>query len=331
MFVQLSQKLEEVWSQIRRDSTPFRSPEHALQCLDWESRTKLLPSIIGMLIVAGAFVGAIVYFWSRLRSEPWSGQDIIKAACMVMIAAIYINFLIAFLNGIVVNLRGRTSPNRKDRATLSEAFADQRSGQLGSFVSALPVANTTLASAMLRSSGKAIATSALLMSLAWSLILLAAWYWSIPIFPKEAEPKLKLATIIGLYALAVTVIPWAIISNTSSVAMFGKDRSTVLMVFGLIGLIVSSAFAPIPTAAATSVALIVVAGIAFRYVLRCGMITKTKAAICLLSFALITSIVIACLPSQQRMLGICLSVALASMTVLPFATTPIALRFNRTR
>ncbi len=321
--------LVRVWESFYRmnDLSAFRSATKAQFWFEWKQKGFALPVLVGLELFFAGFVGVCTWLASQ-NSWPDVHVGILTCGGIVSLLAIGTGAILG------MNLNAGSSGHRSPR--LGDAIGQSES--MGHFLSTRPLSNLDLAQAILR-------MAALSTLIAWAIwfvafvaifgVMLSAFQLPSPIIPGGA----------GAWFLPLTLLgPWIFMANLPSIGLSGRGHPIAfagiiaLTLFGILSITIkecvsTTAEIQLHTVSAVLVCMLIVWSTAWLFAK--AYRAKIYGSKSLTAFGITCSgIVIAAItvsPMPMHFTLLAAIFAFASLVVLPFATMPLAIAWNRHR
>jgi hypothetical protein len=328
--------LTQTWEKIHNRNSvnlqPFSSLMEAQLWYEWRCKGVALPIIVSVLLVfSGTIVLARFVVLGGLQTHL---QDLHEG----LLAGGSLLPLAAALAGILLGSTSSGNRTRHHNSTIRDLDLQNGFDQMGHFLATRPVSNSAYAGAILRTAVKSVGISwALWVAAVGGAILLAGITGAMPqhILPPPMETWFLPFTLLGAW-IGITSVATAVLSGRA--AVFAAILVLVLP-GGILATNLAQQFASpelriqLVNILSFVVALGIIGGTVSAFVqagIRCLVRTSLVFGLC------VTWLTIAVLawvlgPSDLRVTAVPSIVAFAALVVLPFATTPLAIAWNRHR
>lgn len=326
--------LERIWEAIAsRKSTiqrPFPSAARALFWYQWELKGRVLPLIVSVfLLFAG--VGWLLDQQSSLGTtlEDWH-RGLLTCAGVLPFLAIGAGFFL----GMPV----ATNAVRQRDVTLGDAAAGNQWVGMGHFEATRPVSNSDFAKAVLK-------TAAWSSLIAWGIWLAVFVSYSFGLWLAGLLPRPILPSDYGAWYLSLSILGmWVAMANFSVIGLSG--RSAVVSVVIVCLIVASAVLLPLiseyvsPSVRdriAWSCLAMASAGIvsatiwAFAVASRKRILEWKDVLIAAAVACGIAGAAFALKPVPLTLMVVCATLAFAALVVMPIATVPLAIAWNRHR
>jgi hypothetical protein len=326
--------LSERWESFQDRSTysykPFRSGMEAQAWYEWRQKGLGLPIVY--LILVG-FAGLIWGLSLLFNSDH--GTVVLQEYRELVIAFSGALTGAAALAGLFLGLSLVTGTRNK---TFSRFAQDTPVYSMGSFLATRPLENSSLSRCLMRTAALSIATTWALWFAAFMVMIVCGWQSQLPIAKLIPEH-------IGLWFLPLTLLgPWIAMANVATMGFSGRiyyfvvplivlPMSYGLGMDGLKMMVLPSAIETLHQGTMIALSSLIVLGTlaAYRAAYGRNMLSKSS-LISAGTFVLAVMIAaIATSPIQLELGSYFTMAAFASLIVLPFATSPLAIAWNRHR
>ncbi|MEZ6033638.1 MAG: hypothetical protein R3C17_11130 [Planctomycetaceae bacterium] len=311
---------------------PFRSAAHAQFWFDWTWKGLALP----LVVVLGYLIGIMGWL---LNNAAGHGTDVpLEEFCRGILAGGGMLTLVAGAAGILSSIPCDGTSGKKQHETMRDLIGHENLHGMGHFQSTRPFTNADFAKSILLA-----ATSSILIG--WAL-----WFAGLVICLLIAVSIHQKLTVIlpsdfGAWYLPLTLLgPWIAMTNSATIGLSGRAAKLILagvmsvisycIVLFLIKEFVSreahDRFVE-SCVCIGSIAVVLSTLPSFSKAYRCGYLNR-RTACAAAGFAIsIVVMAIALQPRELSMTAYFMICAFAALVVLPIATTPLAIAWNRHR
>ncbi len=315
-----------------RESTslpPFRSANQAQFWYEWKLKGIALPFAVAALVsVVGICELISWYFAQQTLSQAY--EAILSMGGIVSVFAVFVGFFMGMI--------GITSLGGQRESAIGDFWGNSKAECMGSFQGSLPVT----VGGFSRPIFKTVATS---VAMAWGLWFAAFLAVLISLFVSREVPEYYLPPSLGILFVPLTLLGvWITMANASAIGLSGRGTAIfVLGVFGIVGyvIVMSVVRESLPTSMvkrADQISLLLVclaitafAIWAFNIARRVRIVESKNMLILGCVFVLIAIVAIAFSPMRLPLIAYPAIIAFAALVVLPFATIPLAIKWNRHR
>ncbi len=311
---------------------PFRSPQEAHFWHEWRLKGWAMPLIVILGYVVVASTGCIQIIFGKYQGNAFS--DVHEAN---LIGGAMIPGVAGFV-GLLIGIASTGSSNRNHSPTISDLFDQKNAEEMGHFLSTRPFTNSDFAKTCLRMTGRS-----LLITWAIWATMFVAWLFIADIMhrrPESVFPK-----PIGAWYLPLIVLgSWITMANLAAIGLSGRGtRLLFAFVSGIIGIAIAEVVikqrcsndvqqnvyqASIWIA---SIATLIVTPIAFATAHRRGFLSVRALWILAAISAAIAFLAIGLEAKTLPVLAYPPILAFSALFILPFATIPLAIAWNRHR
>ena len=310
---------------------PFASLEEAQRWYEWQPKGIAFPVIVLLAVSAGvvATVARIV----ALGDAETNLRDLHEG----LLGGGGILSIIAGIAGLLVGSTATGKTQRHREVTIRDLADQTEFERMGDFLATRPFDNATFAHAILSTAARSTIIAwgfwATVLAAVFVARLFAGGAWE-PILPAEVRYWYLPLTLLGV---------WVVMTNISTVTMTGRGSKFIFTgVISGVALLVVSSIARSGASQATealvvpflwSISVLVVAGTVWAFKIATERNMVTMSLLMKLTFAavLVTAVAVALKPADMHNVGYMLIVAFASLTILPFATAPLGIAWNRHR
>ncbi len=319
------------WTRSERDKL-FRSPMEAQLWYEWRSKGIALPTIVVAVIVFGGFIFLVRVLVVGNWTEP------LKELQEVMVGGGFLLSIVAGVAGLLLGTTFSGIQSRNHSATIRDLNTQSAFDQMGSFLASRPITNVRYAEVILRTAIRSVAWSWGLWALLAAVAAVAGIVTETPLPPAISNlapywylPGTLLAAWIGMTCVASAVL-------TGRFTRFSV--AFVLMIFGavLLNLLIDHYASPqarrfLGVLLSIIMSVVVLGGtmLAFSAALRNCLIASRSAGLCGVFWIALTAFAILFRPPALGFFAFPLISSFAALVVLPFATTPLAIAWNRHR
>lgn len=285
----------------------------------WKIQGRSFPILIAGMLIIGSIVcltqsdADLTQFKPdpRMRLEP-----VMALWWMILLAGV-------FGTGFgMLNADAVASMRRKK--TVEESLRDFHLFRMGSFQSSLPFSNEQHSRAILLTAAKGS-----LIAIALSLLTFVA----ISIVKIDLISGLWRSSFAGWYWLGILFLPWAAMSCSATVCLFGRTRNIAVASAALVGIIVLVA---IPFTQQWCILILSIASVltvlgALAIGLRSGLLSGSTIAVAVTVWVSLLSLSYFSSPMELSSWISSWLVLLATVVILPVFMMPVAIAFNRHR
>lgn len=327
---------ERTWERISTmrsgDGKPFHSSRQAQLWYEWRSKGIALPLATVIILVFGATV--VVIRMMALGNVSQTLKDTQEGVA----GAGFILPIFAGLAGLLLGTTFSGIQGRDQRSTIRDLNVEGQFDRMGSFLATRPMTNSTYAGIILRTAVKSTVLSWCL----WAVVLTLAAV--VGVLAGVTSQQFALMAGSFWYLCGTLFAVWIAITGVASTALTG--RFPVFAVTFTIGLFVTVFLLGLTENYATpqlksllsllvpvvlAVAILAGTGIAFVAASRRSMVTSTLALRCGFAWLLLNGVAWLLKPAGLTFVAYPLLLAFTALVILPFATTPLAIAWNRHR
>lgn len=320
----------EAFTAARRSPRPFRSAADAQFWYEWHVKGVALPLITVIMLLC-------VITWNVV-AWIFQATNLISLYDATLFVGGFIT-LLACAAGLFLGLEVDSKAAGQRDTQLGDSVSElQLVSGMGSYLGSRPFSNKQFAAALLRTS----AQGTILSWLAWATVLLTCLLtmWLLQIRPNSYLPDK-----IGLLFVPLTILgPWIAMSNLATIGLSG--RGTTMLTIGvtasvaycvLLGalnsVISTQVVQQIHTTFTLILAILSVPFSIWLYIRAMKQEQVSMKTLLLAAFAFVVILVAAVLlrPENTQLLYYPSAVLFAVLVVIPFASTPLAIAWNRHR
>jgi len=328
----LEDAMERWASRTKNNLSPFSSAEQAQLWYEWRYKGMALPVAVATLLFFAALVFivrlAAIGNISQLLAELQEG--LIGGGGFLSLVAAITGFMVGSVSS--GNQIRHHNPTIRDLANISEL------DHMGHFLATRPISTSIFASCMLRNAGKSVLYS----WASWSSALLVTRFVSG--FAVEV-PALTIPRAIEGWYLPLTLLgAWIAMTTAATITMTGRSGPFLMSTCGLafVGFIVDMAVKKVATAETQKllvqsfpvvISVLIVLGTAAalvkayrQHLLEPNVVSKTVVV-----WVIIAVIAFMLRPTDLPLLAYPMIAAFSALIVLPIATAPLAIAWNRHR
>ena len=311
---------------------PFRSPKEAHFWYEWRLKGWAMPLIVILGYAVVGSVGCIQIIFGKYQGNAFS--DVHEAN---LIGGAMIPGVAGFV-GLLIGISSTGSANRNHSPTISDLFDQKNAEELGHFLSTRPFTNSDFAKTCLRMTGRS-----LLITWAIWAIMFVAWLVFADILHRL--PESVFPEPIGAWYLPLIVLgSWITMANLAAIGLSGRGtRLLFAFVSGIIGIAIAEVVikqrcsndvqqnlfqASIWIA---SIATLIVTPMACAKAHRRGLLSVRVLWILTAISAAIACLVIGLEAKTLPILAYPMIMTFFALSILPFATIPLAIAWNRHR
>jgi hypothetical protein len=285
----------------------------------WKIQGRSFPILIAGMLIIGSIVcltqGDVDL--AQFKPDPRMRLEPVMALWWMILFAGVFGTGFGMLNADAV-----ASIRRKK--TVEESLRDFHLFRMGSFQSSLPISNEQHSKAILLTAAKG-----LLIAIALSLFTFVV----ISIVKIDLISGLWRSSFAGWYWLGILFLPWAAMSCSATVCLFGRTRNIAVASAALVGIIVLVA---IPSTQQWCILFLSIASVlavlgAVAIGLRGGLLSGRTLAVAVTVW--VSLLLLSCFSAPMELTSWVFSwlVLLATVVILPIIVMPIAIAFNRHR
>lgn len=328
----LEDAMERWASRTKNNQRPFRSAEQAQLWYEWRYKGIALPVAVATLLVFAALV-----FVVRLAAIGNVSQ-LLRELQEGLIGGGGVLSLVAAITGLMVGSVSSGNQIRHHNPTIRDLANISELDHMGHFLATRPISTSTFASCILRNAGKSVLCGWAI----WSLVLLLTRFVSgfaanvpAPSIPQAIESWYLPLTLLGA---------WIAMTTAATIMMTGRSGLFLLSTCGLLifGFVVDIIVKELASAEAQQLlfqvwpvvfSLLVVTGTAFVIVKarRRQLLGQTGALQTVVAWIILAVIAFMLRPAELPLVAYPLIMAFSALIVLPVATAPLALAWNRNR
>lgn len=328
--------IEHTWERISTmrsgDLRPFGSARQAQLWYEWRSKGIALPIATGIIIAFGTAVILVRMVALGNVSET------LKESQEAVVGAGFVLPMVAGLSGLLLGTTFSGIQGRDHKSTIRDLNVEGQFDRMGNFLATRPMTNTTYAGIILRTAVKSTALSWCL----WAVVLTLAAVLGM-LAGVTSEPFAKIAGKFW-YLCGTLFAIWIAITAVASTVLTG--RFPVFAVTFTIGIFVAVFLMLLTENYATQqlksqlsllvplgIAIVALAGTAVAFIAasRRSVVTGTLAWRCGIAWLLLNSVALMLKPTGLTFVAYPLLLAFTALVILPFATTPLAITWNRHR
>lgn len=328
--------IERMWDKFTElrtgNSSPFRSSQQAQLWYEWRSKGIALPLATGIMIVFGA--GVFLIHVIALGNVSVTLRETQEA----VIGAGFLLPLVAGLSGLLLGTTFSGIQSRDHKSTIRDLNTEGQFDRMGSFLATRPMTNTWYAGIILRTAVRSAALSWCL----WALVLFLAAVTGMQagVMSDKFASIVRhswylcgtlLAVWIGITAVASTVL-------TGRFPVFAATFTICVFIVALLMMLTQNYATPqlkslLSLLVPIALAMIVLAGtgVAFLTAVRRSILTHALAWRCGIAWLSLNGLALLLKPAVLGLSAYPLMLAFTALVVLPFATTPLAIAWNRHR
>lgn len=311
---------------------PFRSPAEAHFWYEWRLKGWAMPLIVILGYTVVASVGSVQLVFGEYVGNAIRDFHEANLAGGAMIPGV------AGFVGLLIGIASTGSANRNQSPTLSTLFDQTNAEEMGHFLSTRPFTNADFASTFLRMTGRS-----LLITWAIWTTTFVGWLFLADIMHR-LPPAVFPGSISAWYLPLVVLGSWITMANCAIIGLSGRPtRLTFSLVGGLIvfaaAMILVKARCSENTQRAlfqasiwiASIAALAVTPISFRKAAQRGLVKNKNLLILSITAVGIALSVFALEWERLPIMAYPAILAFAALFILPFATIPLAITWNRHR
>ena len=330
----LSTWLLDKWDQVgasRSQLRPFRSAAHGHFWYEWTTKGPALP-LVTFFVIALASIGGLGSWWLKHSSLNNLFEGVLVLGGLLTLLAMGSGVLLGFqINSHAVGQR---------ESKLGDAFNVIEFESLGSFLGSRPLACRDLAGAILK-------TAALSGLIAWGIWFVLYAACLLLLWMNQELPNSLFPPKIGVLYFPLTILgPWVAMTSVAAIGLTGRRASILMAVIGLsvsilVFVLCVAVYQFVPSSATVlvyqvcvwslSVLVSLVALWAFVQARRKNHLNRTTMIASAIAFVCVIIVGIVFMPATISLAEIPLVFAFAVLVVLPFATFPLAIAWNRHR
>lgn len=324
------QQIVDLWN--RRTMARLPSLSSAMQAqlwYEWRMKGVLLPLIV--LTILG-FAAGIVLLRLLVEGE-FEWRDLHEG----LIAGGALLSLVAALTGLAVGL-STGAAFRNHNPTLRDLTWVEGSDQMGHFLATRPLTNQAFSRAILQTAAQSVV-------IAWGIWSVAFWASALNAMWLQHSPDWILPPRAGLWYLMLTLLgPWAALTNVATAILSGRGARFIYVWIGLlfVGVLMTLVAEACLTAqtrewlgrmvvAAVSGAILVGTVAAFVLAKRRHLAEHRVVLCSAIGWLLMAVVAYLLRPAELPLDVLPVIAAAAALVVLPFATAPLAIAWNRHR
>ena len=312
-----------------RENRPFRTAAEAQFWYEWRLKGRIFPILVAIAVFVFA-VGALES-WYVSRDHPrelYQGVQVVGGLLTALAVAA------GFALGVPFN----TKAVGQRELQFDDLVENMHDETMGNFLSSRPIANSDLANAILR-------TAAHSSLFAWSIwftvcLIFLLLTWCLSQFPESVLPPKM-----GAWYFPLTILgPWIAIANIAVVGLSGRASKITFTFVGLTLVccitmgVLKTWFSPAllndmssVTLSTGSLLVVVVSLWAFATAFRKKFLSvKGLVAVTVTCLGIATAAIML-RPGNLWIVAYPMIFAFAALVVLPFASTPLAIAWNRHR
>ena len=327
--------LMRTWDAMTADSEtelrPFRSPAHAQFWYEWRLKGLALPSgvVIAMIVTGGV--------WLIRIAAGHAGDDILMQLHVGLLAGGGCLPLMAGVIGMMVGVASIDNTARHHHATIRDLAGGNSFEEMGHFLSTRPLTNQDFAKSALK-----IAIRSLLIS--WGLWA-TAFAGSLLLAVLTNQIPVPLFGPFGAWYLPLTLLgSWVAFTNLATIVLSGRGVKiifvgvTALISYGAGMIVTKEVFSSEAQNKVFetlmwigSIAIIGITLLAFRRAHRFSCLSlKSQCQAGFVGLGIVI-LAIALRPADLPVLAYPMILAFSSLVIMPLATTPLAIAWNRHR
>lgn len=326
----------------RADEPPFRSQAAAQFWFEWRTKGLALPLVTILILTVAAIVAFGLWMMQADSLGPMFGF-LVSLGPFLAVLGIPAGILLGF--EVDAKSVGQREPQLADAIDIGSLETG-----MGSFLASRPITNRDLANAILRTA----ALSSFLAWIMWFAVFLGCLFllwWRGPLsFSLMAsqteidESILSTGQYRALYFAFTLLSPWAVMANLSAIGLSGRGGKLFVAIVGsfvgyclLIGVVNNftskTLVMMIQNVAITIASAVLVFATIWAYYLasRHRHLTLRTCFAALSTIALLVTITVALLGFSQTFIVYSIATAFLALVVLPFASVPLAIAWNRHR
>jgi hypothetical protein len=227
----LSKKLRRIWSNQESHSKlslpNFRSPSEAQFWYEFRQKSAGFPAITGLavsMILLPLPIHVAIYGFKSISELP-NVTTAIEFIYQGIFAFGMFFYVFAFLAGIFVGCADLSGGKRQQAPTLSELVNQNNLIRMGAFQATLPVVPWNFSLAIFRTIIQSLFTT-------WCVwfVLFAGVSIALRLFQPNVDTHDFELTRLGYWGVPLTLLgPWIVMSNVASICLTGRNRFVFLM------------------------------------------------------------------------------------------------------
>jgi hypothetical protein len=296
---------------------------------EWRMKGLLLPLIV--LTILG-FAAGIVLLRLLVEGE-FEWRDLHEG----LVAGGALLSLVAALTGLAVGL-STGAAFRNHNPTLRDLTWAEGSDQMGHFLATRPLTNQAFSRAILQTAAQSVV-------IAWGIWSVVFWGVALTAMCLQRSPEWILPPRVGLWYLMLTLLgPWAAMTNVATAVLSGRGARFISVFIGLLfagvlmTLVAEAYLAPQirewlqrMVVVAVSGAILVGTVVAFVQAKRRHLVEHRVVLCAGIGWLLMGVVAYLLRPAELPLDILPMIAAMAALVILPFATAPLAIAWNRHR
>jgi len=311
---------------------PFRSPAEAHFWYEWRLKGWAMPLIVILGYVVVASVGCVQIIFGEYVGNAIRDFHEANLAGGAMIPGV------AGFVGLLSGISSTGSANRNQSPTLSTLFDQKNAEEMGHFLSTRPFTNADFAKNFLRMTGRSLLIT-------WTIWATTFVCWLFFADIMHRLPEAVFPGPIGAWYIPLVVLgSWITMANSAIIGLSGRGTR---LTFSIVGGVIACAGAEVLVKARCSehaqqivyhasiwilsAAILLVTPLAFRKAVQRGLVKNKNLFILSITAVGIALSVLALEWERLPILAYPAILAFAALFILPFATIPLSIAWNRHR
>lgn len=311
---------------------PFQSPQEAHFWFEWRMKGWAMPLIVILGYAFVASFGCILIIFGEYVGNAVKDFHEANLAGGAMIP------VVAGIIGLLIGISSTGSANRNHSPTISDLFDQKPSEEMGHFLSTRPFTNSDFAKTILRTTGRSLFITWTI----WATVFVA---WVLFTDTLHQRPEAVFPGPIGAWYLPLIVLgSWITMANLSTIGLSGRGTR---LSFAIVALFCAYPAAMVLVQAQcsestkqilfsasiwiVSIAIVLVTPFALFKAVQCGLLkNKTLRMLLVITTGSALSVFVVEATTLPT-LAYPMIMAFSALSILPFATIPLAIRWNRHR
>ena len=312
--------------------SPFRSAEAAQSWSEWRTKGIAFPIIVGLILLFSVLVVTIRITFAGGAIETF------RSLYEGLLAGGGILAVVAAIVGLLMGSTARMPSSRNHDLTIRDLAAQSELERMGHFLATRPISDTSYANVILRTALKSMIVAWVMWAIALGFVFVARSLMGDTI-TKPTPPDFG-----GWYFPLTLLSAWIAIANISVVVLTGRGSKFIfagvgsavgfILISGLLSNVTSESVQLIIgqvlmwTASAVLIAgtaLAIRKAVQQRLIERLMVYRMTAGWLGIVVLAVVTK------PANVPVVGYALIAAFAALAMVPMATAPLAVSWNRHR
>ena len=328
----VERSLESAADRLFRSDTEFRSAMEAQLWFEWRSKGIALPTIVAFVV----FMNAMVVPIRLLITGNW-GESLLDFEQFALAGGLLLP-IVAGLTGLLLGTTSTGAQSRDHSATIRDLNTREPFDQMSSFLSSRPFTNANYASVILQTAARAVASGWTLWALATVAGGLLCLLTDVPL------PTMVHSPSIGWYLPGSLLATWIGINCVSSAVLTGRFTGFSVafvstMLAGILFSLLTDHWASpqikqlLPLCLSVLICVLVLTGtwLAFVSAVRRALVSHRVVRRCVGLWIALNCLALLLQPRELASAALPCILSFTTLVRLPFASTPLAIAWNRHR